>query len=67
MDYSRDGNNEINISSQMPMGYQDRSSYFFGSRHGAGAISLAAGSWYVAPGGDDGNTCLDPTLPCATI
>jgi hypothetical protein len=27
----------------------------------------ATGPWYVAPGGDDGNDCLSPTTPCATI
>ena len=27
----------------------------------------AAGPRYVAPGGDDGNTCLDADNPCATI
>ena len=27
----------------------------------------AAGPWYVAPGGDDGNDCLSPGTPCATI
>ncbi|MEE8390180.1 MAG: choice-of-anchor Q domain-containing protein, partial [Anaerolineae bacterium] len=27
----------------------------------------AAGPWYVAPGGDDGNDCLFPTTACATI
>ena len=27
----------------------------------------AAGPWYVAPGGDDGNDCLSPATPCATI
>jgi uncharacterized repeat protein (TIGR01451 family) len=27
----------------------------------------AAGSWYVAPGGNDSATCADPTHPCATI
>jgi hypothetical protein len=26
----------------------------------------AAGPWYVAPGGDDGNGCLSPATPCAT-
>jgi hypothetical protein len=27
----------------------------------------AAGPWYVAPGGDDGNDCLSPGTACATI
>jgi predicted outer membrane repeat protein len=27
----------------------------------------AAGPWYVAPGGDDGNDCLSSGAPCATI
>ena len=27
----------------------------------------AAGPWYVAPDGDDGNDCLSPGAPCATI
>ena len=27
----------------------------------------AAGAWYVAPGGDDSNTCLSSSQPCATI
>ena len=27
----------------------------------------AAGTWYVAPGGDDGNSCLSSSEPCATI
>ena len=27
----------------------------------------AAGPWYVAPGGDDGNDCLSPSAACATI
>jgi uncharacterized repeat protein (TIGR01451 family) len=27
----------------------------------------AAGPWYVAPGGSDGNTCLSAVSPCATI
>ncbi len=27
----------------------------------------AAGPWYVAPGGDDGNDCLSPGIACATI
>jgi hypothetical protein len=27
----------------------------------------AAGPWYVANGGADGNDCLSPTTPCATI
>jgi hypothetical protein len=27
----------------------------------------AAGPWYVAPGGDDGDDCLSPATPCATI
>ena len=27
----------------------------------------AAGPWYVTPGGDDGNDCLSPGAPCATI
>ena len=27
----------------------------------------SAGPWYVAPNGDDGNECLDPITPCATI
>jgi hypothetical protein len=27
----------------------------------------AAGPWYVAPGGDDGNDCLSPGAACATI
>ncbi|MAT98936.1 MAG: hypothetical protein CL608_17470 [Anaerolineaceae bacterium] len=27
----------------------------------------AAGPWYVAPGGADGNDCLSPAAPCATI
>jgi uncharacterized repeat protein (TIGR01451 family) len=27
----------------------------------------AAGPWYVAPGGDDGNDCLSPATPCASI
>jgi hypothetical protein len=27
----------------------------------------AAGPWYVAPGGHDGNDCLSPATPCATI
>jgi hypothetical protein len=27
----------------------------------------AAGSWYVAPGGNDSYTCTDTTHPCATI
>jgi hypothetical protein len=31
------------------------------------SISQAAGPWYVAPGGDDSNTCLSPASPCATI
>ena len=29
--------------------------------------SHAAGPWYVAPGGDDGNDCLSPGTACATI
>jgi uncharacterized repeat protein (TIGR01451 family) len=29
--------------------------------------ALAAGPWYVAPGGADDNTCLDADHPCATI
>ena len=29
--------------------------------------SRAAGPLYVAPGGNDGNTCLVSSLPCATI
>ncbi|MGD8475478.1 MAG: hypothetical protein PVH59_15280, partial [Anaerolineae bacterium] len=29
--------------------------------------SRAAGPWYVTPGGDDGNDCLSPAAPCATI
>ena len=27
----------------------------------------AAGPWYVAPGGDDGDDCLSPATPCETI
>jgi hypothetical protein len=27
----------------------------------------AAGPWYVAPCGDDGNSCLSPGAACATI
>jgi len=27
----------------------------------------AAGLWYVAPGGDDGNSCTSPGAPCVTI
>jgi uncharacterized repeat protein (TIGR01451 family) len=27
----------------------------------------AAGPWYVAPDGDDGNDCLSPGAPCASI
>ena len=27
----------------------------------------ALGPWYVAPGGNDGNDCLIPVTPCATI
>ena len=27
----------------------------------------AAGPWYVAPGGSDGNSCLNTGSPCATI
>jgi hypothetical protein len=27
----------------------------------------AAGPWYVAPGGSDGNSCLSPATPCASI
>src|SRR3990172_8490662 len=27
----------------------------------------AAGPWYVAPGGSDGNSCLSAGSPCATI
>jgi hypothetical protein len=27
----------------------------------------AAGPWYVAPGGSDGNDCLSAVSPCATI
>jgi hypothetical protein len=27
----------------------------------------AAGPWYVAPGGNDFNSCLSPASPCATI
>jgi hypothetical protein len=26
-----------------------------------------AGPWYVAPGGDDANTCQNPVAPCASI
>lgn len=29
--------------------------------------TFAAGPWYVAPNGDDGDDCLSPTTPCATI
>jgi hypothetical protein len=29
--------------------------------------ALAAGPWYVAPGGDDGNSCQSPSAPCETI
>lgn len=29
--------------------------------------SQAAGPWHVAPGGDDGNDCISPGFPCATI
>ncbi len=28
---------------------------------------LAAGPWYVAPDGNDGNNCLSPAAPCRTI
>lgn len=27
----------------------------------------AQGPWYVAPSGSDGNTCLSPAAPCATL
>lgn len=27
----------------------------------------AAGPWYVAPGGNDSNDCLNPATTCATI
>ena len=27
----------------------------------------AAGPWYVAPGGNDSNSCLSTAEPCATI
>ena len=30
-------------------------------------VARAAGPWYVAPGGNDGNLCDSPTAPCATI
>jgi uncharacterized repeat protein (TIGR01451 family) len=30
-------------------------------------LARAAGPWYVAPGGDDGNSCLSPGAACATI
>lgn len=29
--------------------------------------AAAAGPWYVAPGGADGNDCLSPGTPCETI
>lgn len=29
--------------------------------------ALAAGPWYVAPSGSDGNSCLSPGAPCASI
>jgi uncharacterized repeat protein (TIGR01451 family) len=29
--------------------------------------SLAAGPWYVAPVGDDSNSCLSPAAPCISI
>ncbi len=29
--------------------------------------ALAAGPWFVAPGGDDGDNCLSSSTPCATI
>jgi hypothetical protein len=32
-----------------------------------GDPARAAGPWYVAPGGDDGNDCLSPATPCASI
>ena len=32
------------------------------------AIAIpAAGPWYVAPGGNNNNTCISPAAPCATI
>jgi hypothetical protein len=33
----------------------------------ASSVGNAAGPWYVAPGGDDANSCLSPAAPCATI
>ena len=30
-------------------------------------VARAAGPWYVAPGGSDGNSCLSAGSPCATI
>ncbi|HRE26125.1 MAG TPA: hypothetical protein PK954_05800, partial [Anaerolineales bacterium] len=27
----------------------------------------AQGPWYVAPSGSDGNSCLSPAAPCATL
>ncbi len=30
-------------------------------------LTRAAGPWYVAPGGNDGNACISPGAPCATI
>lgn len=30
-------------------------------------LAHAAGPWYVAPGGNDGNSCLSAGSPCATI
>jgi hypothetical protein len=29
--------------------------------------TIAAGTWYAAPGGSDSNTCANPASPCATI
>ncbi len=30
-------------------------------------LARAAGPWYVATTGNDGNDCLSPATPCATI
>jgi len=30
-------------------------------------FALENGGWYVAPGGSNGNSCLEPASPCATI
>ncbi len=29
--------------------------------------TIAAGTYYVTPDGNDGNSCTDPSTPCATI